>query len=72
MGLGRGRLWEHLGHREARGCPAKRLPLMPRKVWPVIKLSAPVIKGLVAPCPEPGPEFPPTSVLSKSRTNQGP
>ena len=43
-----------------------------RNIWPVIKLSALVIKGLVAPFPEPGPEFFPTSVLSKSRTNQGP
>lgn len=50
----------------------KRLLLTPRKVWPVTKLSALVIKGLVAPCPEPGSEFPPTSVLSKSSANQGP
>jgi len=32
VGLGRGRVWENLGHREARGAPAKRLPLTPRKV----------------------------------------
>ena len=54
------------------GGPCEEAAPNAQKGLPVTKPSVLVIKGLLAPCPEPGPEFPSTFVLSKSSTKQGP